>query len=72
MVWWQIVKPVTFMSSEILVALPFSLGEKVAGQSPPDEGTAPNASSPTWERAGVRTSEFGRRRLANGAKRNGG
>ena len=46
MVWWRIVKPVTFMSSEILVALPFSLGEKVAGQRPPDEGTARNVSSP--------------------------
>jgi hypothetical protein len=32
MVWWRIVKPVTFMSSEILVALPCSLGEKVAAK----------------------------------------
>jgi len=71
-VWWRIVKPVTFMSSEILVALPFSLGEKVAGIARRMRGTAPNASCPTWERAGVRASEFGRRRLANGAKRNGG
>jgi hypothetical protein len=32
MVWWRIVKPVTFMSSEILVPLPCSLGEKVAAR----------------------------------------
>jgi hypothetical protein len=72
MVWWRIVKPVTFMSSELLVALPCSLGEKVAGQTPPDKGDGAKRSSPTWERAGARASEFGRRRLANGAKRNGG
>ncbi len=46
MVWWRIVKPVTFMSSEILVALPFSLGEKVAGKARGMKGTAPNAPLP--------------------------
>jgi len=46
MVWWRIVKPVTFMSSEILVALPFSLGEKVAGKARGMRGTAPNAPLP--------------------------
>ena len=71
MVWWRIVKPVTFMSSEILVALPFSLGEKVAGKARRMRGRRETLLS-TWERAGVRASEFGRRRLANGAKRNGG
>jgi hypothetical protein len=46
MIWWPIIKPVIFMSSEILVALPFSLGEKVAGKARRMRGTAPNASSP--------------------------
>jgi hypothetical protein len=71
MIWWPIVKPVTFMSSEILVTLPFSLGEKVAGKARRMRRTAPNASSPLGKGRGE-ASEFGPRRLANGAKRNGG
>jgi hypothetical protein len=71
MVWWRIVKLVTFMSSDILVALPFSLGEKVAGKGRGMRERRQTLPLP-WERAGVRASEFGRRRLANGAKRNGG